>query len=105
MVAGHATALLLGWQEFFEDGISVYADAEVLENGVPVEINAQTNRRYPKWSDLAIGRTTSCLLSLFSLVVLLTHRLQPDGKVPVLTAAWYEAFAQFCELCAKGRVG
>lgn len=27
---------------------------------------------------------------LFSLVVLLTQRLQPDGKVPVLTAAWYE---------------
>ena len=41
------------------------------------------------WSDLAIGRTTPCLLSLFSLVVLLTHRLQPDGKVPTLTAAWY----------------
>ena len=43
-----------------------------------------------QWSDLAIGRTTPCLLGLFSLVVLLTHRLQPDGKVPVLKAAWYE---------------
>jgi hypothetical protein len=42
-----------------------------------------------QWSDLAIGRTTPCLLGLFSLVVLLTHRLQPDGKVPTLTAAWY----------------
>ena len=43
-----------------------------------------------QWSDLAILRTTPCLLGLFSLVVLLTHRLQPDGKVPVLKAAWYE---------------
>ena len=43
-----------------------------------------------QWSDLAIARTTPCLLGLFSLVALLTHRLQPDGKVPVLTAAWYE---------------
>ena len=43
-----------------------------------------------QWSDLAIARTTPCLLGLFSLVVLLTHRLQPDGKVPVLKAAWYE---------------
>lgn len=42
-----------------------------------------------QWNDLAIGRTTPCLLGLFSLVVLLTHRLQPDGQVPVLTAAWY----------------
>ena len=42
-----------------------------------------------QWSDLAIARTTPCLLGLFSLIVLLTHRLQPDGKVPVLTAAWY----------------
>jgi hypothetical protein len=42
-----------------------------------------------QWSDLAIVRTTPCLLGLFSLVVLLTQRLQPDGQVPVLTAAWY----------------
>ena len=42
-----------------------------------------------QWSALAIGRTTPCLLGLFSLVVLLTQRLQPDGQVPTLTAAWY----------------
>lgn len=36
-----------------------------------------------QWSDLAITRTTPCLLGLFSLVVLLTQRLQPDGQVPV----------------------
>lgn len=42
-----------------------------------------------QWSDLAIERTTPCLLGLFSLVVLLTHQLHPDGQVPTLTAAWY----------------
>jgi hypothetical protein len=43
-----------------------------------------------QWSNLAIARTTPCLLGLFSLVVLLTQRLQPDGQVPVLAAAWYQ---------------
>src|SRR5262249_46016287 len=43
-----------------------------------------------QWSDLAIARSTPCLLGLFSLVVLLARRLHPDGKVPVLTAAWYK---------------
>jgi DDE superfamily endonuclease len=43
-----------------------------------------------QWSELAIVRTTPCLLGLFSLVVLLTHRLQPDGQVPLMTASWYE---------------
>lgn len=58
-----------------------------------------------QWSDLAIGRTTPCLRGLFSLVVLLTHRLQPDGKVPVLIAAWYEkpeaTFSDFLVLVRK----
>jgi len=43
-----------------------------------------------QWSDLAIARTTPCLLGLFSLVVLLVHRLQPDWKIPILTTAWYK---------------
>ena len=43
-----------------------------------------------QWSNLAIARSTPCLLGLFSLVVLLARRLHPDGKVPVLTAAWYK---------------
>lgn len=41
-----------------------------------------------QWSDWAIERTTPCLLGLFSRVVLLTHKLQPYGKAPTLTAAW-----------------
>jgi hypothetical protein len=43
-----------------------------------------------QWSDLAIARTTPVILGLFSLVVMLARRLQPDGKVPILTAAWYQ---------------
>ena len=50
------------------------------------QLGLETQRQ---WSDLAIARTTPCLLGLFSLVVLLMQRLQPDGQVPVLTAAWY----------------
>lgn len=42
-----------------------------------------------QWSDLAMARTTPCLLGLFSLVALLAQRLQPDGQVPIQTAAWY----------------
>lgn len=66
---------------------------------------------------------TPCLLGLFSLVVLLTHKLHPDGKVPTLKAAWYAnpeptfsdclifirkalmALTQLCRLCSTGRVG
>lgn len=57
-----------------------------------------------EWNDLAIARTTPCLLGLFSLVVLLTERLQPDGKVPVLTTAWYQkAEATFSDCMALVR--
>jgi hypothetical protein len=50
-------------------------------------LGVETQRQ---WNDLAIARSTPCLLGLFSLVVLLTRRLHPDGKVPLRTAAWYE---------------
>jgi len=43
-----------------------------------------------QWSDLAVARTTPCLLGLFSLVTLWTLRLHPDGNVPIRMAAWYE---------------
>jgi len=43
-----------------------------------------------QWNELAIARSTPCLLALFSLIALFVRRLHPDGKVPVLTSAWYE---------------
>lgn len=42
-----------------------------------------------QWSDLAIERTTPCLLSLYSLVTLLTHGLYPEGCLVVRRNAWY----------------
>ena len=42
-----------------------------------------------QWSDLAIERTTPCLLSLYSLVSLLAHDLYLDGRLRVRTSAWY----------------
>jgi hypothetical protein len=43
-----------------------------------------------QWNDLAIARTTPALLSLFSLVAMLASKLQPDGKIPLLSTAWYQ---------------
>jgi hypothetical protein len=59
---------------------------EVTFEEARAHLGVETQRQ---WNDLAIARTTPCLLGLFSLVVLLTQRLQPNGKVPVQTAAWY----------------
>jgi hypothetical protein len=50
------------------------------------DLGMETQRQ---WNDLAIGRTTPCLLGLYSIVVLFTYRLHTDGKVPIETAAWY----------------
>jgi len=41
-------------------------------------------------SDLAIARTTPCLQGLFSVVTLMTHRLQQQGRLSVRQSAWYE---------------
>ncbi len=43
-----------------------------------------------QWSDLAILRTTPCLLSLFSLVTLMADRLTETGTLDVQRNAWYE---------------
>jgi hypothetical protein len=43
-----------------------------------------------QWSDLAIARTTPCLLGLFSLVTLMADRLSLRGALFVRGAAWYE---------------
>ena len=63
---------------------------EVTFEEARAHLGLETQRQ---WSDLAIARTTPCLLGLFALVVLLTQRLQPDGQVPLQTAAWYDKSA------------
>jgi DDE superfamily endonuclease len=42
-----------------------------------------------QWNDLAIARTTPCLLALFSLVTLLADRLVRRGTLPLVQDAWY----------------
>jgi hypothetical protein len=42
-----------------------------------------------QWSDLAIARTTPCLLALFSLVTLLAARLRPAERQAATSSAWY----------------
>jgi hypothetical protein len=42
-----------------------------------------------QWSDLAIARTTPCLLGLFSLVTLFAADLHRRGKLQFRSSAWY----------------
>ena len=49
-------------------------------------LGVETQRR---WSDLAIARTTPCLLALFSIVALLAARLGRRARAAVCTDAWY----------------
>jgi DDE superfamily endonuclease len=42
-----------------------------------------------QWSELAIARTTPCLLALFSLVTLLASDLHQRGKLSLRSSAWY----------------
>lgn len=42
-----------------------------------------------QWSDLAIARTTPCLLALFSLVTLLANDLHRRRKLQLRCSAWY----------------
>jgi hypothetical protein len=61
-----------------------------------VEVTFEESRRHlgvesqRQWSDLAIARTTPCLLGLFSIVTLLADRLHRKGLLHVRQAAWYE---------------
>jgi hypothetical protein len=60
-----------------------------------VEVTFEEARRHlgietqRQWSDLAIARTTPCLLGLFSIVALLADRLEKRQLLQVRGAAWY----------------
>jgi hypothetical protein len=55
------------------------------------------------WSGKAIGRTTPCLFGLFSLVVLMAHRLHPQS-LPVRQSGWYpKEEATFSDVLAAVR--
>jgi DDE superfamily endonuclease len=53
---------------------------------VRAHIGVESQRQ---WSDLAIARTTPCLLALFSLVALLANNLHQRGKLSLRSSAWY----------------
>jgi hypothetical protein len=53
---------------------------------VRAKLGVETQRQ---WSDLAIARTTPCLLALFSLVTLLANNLHQRGKLLPRQSAWY----------------
>ena len=64
-------------------------------------LGVQTQRQ---WSDLAIERSTPCLLGMFSLVALFGKALHPDGNVPVQRTAWYhKPEATFADVLADVR--
>src|SRR6266481_6833697 len=64
-------------------------------------LGVETQRQ---WSDLAIERSTPCLLGLYSLVVLLGQSLHPDGKILLQQAAWYpKTQATFSDVLATVR--
>ena len=59
---------------------------EVTFREVREHLGAKTQRQ---WSDLAIARTTPCLLGLFSLVTLLGRHLSSQARRATTTSAWY----------------
>jgi hypothetical protein len=86
---------------------------EIVEDYVkrwPIEVTYEESRAHlsietqRQWSDLAIERSTPCLLGLYSLVVLLGHVLHPDGKIPIQRTAWYpKTQATFSDVLATVR--
>ncbi len=65
---------------------SVEVTFEEMRRHLGMETQRQTQRQ---WSDLAIRRTTPCLLGLFSLVTLMADRLASASNLPQ-QSTWYE---------------
>lgn len=60
---------------------------EVTFEEVRRHLGMETQRQ---WSDLAILRTTPCLLGLFSVVALVAHCLHSEGKLDLHQTVWYQ---------------
>jgi hypothetical protein len=64
-------------------------------------LGVETQRQ---WSDLAIERSTPCLLGLYSLVALFGQALHSEGNIPVQRTAWYhKREATFSDVLAEVR--
>ena len=71
---------------------------EVTFEEVRAHLGMETQRQ---WSDLAIARTTPCLLGLVSLIVLIAYELAPGHQLPIQQAAWYaKTEATFADVIA-----
>ncbi len=74
---------------------------EVTFREVRDHLGVETQRQ---WSDLAIARTTPCLLGLFSLVTLLGKCLPSQARRAITTSAWYrKQRPTFCDTLAAVR--
>ena len=60
-------------------------NVEVTFEEARAHLGFETQRQ---WTTRAVGRTTPCLLGLFSMVVLMAHAAHPD-RLPTRQAAWY----------------
>lgn len=86
--------------EIVEDFVKRWS-LEVTYEESRAHLGVETQRQ---WSDLAIERSTPCLLGLYSLVVLFGQALHPDGKIPLQQAAWYpKRQATFSDVLATVR--
>ena len=88
-------------------GLSIVLDfmkrwpVEVTFEEPRAHLGAETRRQ---WSDLAIERTTPCLLGLYSLVTLLGQKLSPTGEIPYhQTALYRKPQATFTDVLAAVR--
>jgi len=89
------------------------AAVEVVESFIKrwtIEVTFEESRAHlgvetqRQWSDLAIERSTPCLLGMFSLVALFGAALHPDGMVPIQRTAWYaKSQATFSDVLAEVR--
>jgi hypothetical protein len=71
---------------------------EVTFEEVRAHLGFETQRQ---WNRKAVARTSPAILGLFSLVILLAHRLLGDAPLPVRSAAWYaKSEATFSDVIA-----
>jgi DDE superfamily endonuclease len=88
---GHLSPYALFCTDPAVDALGVLAaylqrwNVEVTFEEARAHLGVETQRQ---WTTRAIGRTTPCLLGLFSLVVLTASALHPDA-LPTRQAAWY----------------
>jgi DDE superfamily endonuclease len=75
-------------------------NVEVTFEEARAHLGLETQRQ---WTTRAVGRTTPCLLGLFSVVILMAHDAHPD-RLPTRQAAWYpKPEATFSDALAAAR--